>query len=157
MAAPEHPLTRSSWTATAPEVDRGAVEFGCDTEFSCDTESHPGPGGRMVTIRVVGEIDLLTYPRLQLVLDAALFGTVDQPTGHLVIDLSGVTFCSARGLALLADTAQAAAAAAIDYHLAGCPPQVIRHWPLHAPPDPNPDPLSAGGRRLEPLVLALPL
>lgn len=124
MAAPEHPLTRSAWTETSPEVNRGVVEF------SCDTESHPGRGGRTVTIRVVGEIDLLTYPTLQLVLDAALFGTVDQPTGHLVIDLSGVTFCSARGLALLAHTAQTAAAAAIRYHLTGCPPPVIRHWPL---------------------------
>ena len=130
MTAPEHPLTRSRWAETTPEMDRGAVEF------RCATERHPGPRGLIVTIRVVGEIDLLTYPRLQLAVDAALFGTVDQPTGQLVIDLSRVSFCSARGLSLLADTAQAAADAAIDYHLTGCPGQVIRHWPspTHQPP-----------------------
>lgn len=39
---------------------------------------------------------------------------------HLVVDLTGPRFCSARGMALLADTSRAATSAGIGYSLAGC-------------------------------------
>jgi anti-anti-sigma factor len=49
---------------------------------------------------VVGELDMLTYPRLLEELQAA---TVDGPR-HLVLDLSRVTFFSAAGVRLLLQT-----------------------------------------------------
>ncbi len=97
------------------------------------TESWPSPGGRVTVLRVTGEIDLLTYSTLQTALDVALFGAVDHPTRHLVIDLSEVTFCGARGLALLADTAITAAMTATSYALSGCPAPLERHWRLLCP------------------------
>ncbi len=53
---------------------------------------HPGPGLAVVT--VVGEIDLLTAPRLGRALSRAR-----EPT--TVVDLAGVTFLAAAGLTVL--------------------------------------------------------
>lgn len=74
------------------------------------------------------EIDELTYPTLRVVLDAALFGAVDQTTTCVVVDLAGVTFCNVRGFTLLADTAQSATAAGTGYVLSGCSTHFERCW-----------------------------
>ncbi len=78
--------------------------------------------GPVAVTRVAGELDLLTGPALAAHLAAAL----DRVPSHLVIDVAGVQFCGARGLALLADTARAATTAGIGYALAGTSPQLDR-------------------------------
>jgi anti-sigma B factor antagonist len=51
-------------------------------------------GGRDVTLRLVGEIDMSTVPTF----DEALTSAVDQAPDRLVIDLSGVEFMDSSGL-----------------------------------------------------------
>jgi anti-anti-sigma factor len=109
-------------SAAAPTTSESVSGHSNGSVLSWTTESLSGVdlvGGQIVVLRVFGEIDLLSYPLLHTALDAALFGAVDQPTSHLVVDLAGVTFCSARGFTLLADTARAAAACTVDYALSG--------------------------------------
>lgn len=98
------------------------------TVVSCTAQSWPGLGGRIVVLRVVGEIDLITYSTVQAALDAGLFGAVDRPTSRLVVDLAGVTFCGVRGFALLAQTAAVAAANGTGYALSGCSVHLERWW-----------------------------
>lgn len=86
------------------------------------------PAGRLVVLRLSGGIDALTYPIVLAAVDTALFGTVEQPTTDLVIDLAGVTFCAIRGLVLLAETATYAARHDVTYALSACPDLLVRHW-----------------------------
>jgi anti-sigma B factor antagonist len=60
--------------------------------FTLETIAAPGA----VTIRVRGEIDLATAPKLE----ACLLDVGDQV---VVLDLSGVTFCDGAGLRVLGD------------------------------------------------------
>ena len=92
-----------------------------------------------MVLRVVGEIDQLTYPVLHAALAAALFGAVDQPARHVVVDLAGVTFCDVRGLTLLADTAKTAIANETGYALSRCSAQLERCWRVLGTIRPNPD------------------
>jgi len=61
----------------------------------------PGEHPEIVLLPVVGEIDLHGHAALR----AALTDGLRAARGHLVVDLSGVSFCSARGLCLVADAA----------------------------------------------------
>lgn len=68
-----------------------------DPIFRIDARRH----GARVVLRVAGEVDLCSAPRLAAALDAAL--AADEPSGELVVDLAGVSFCDARGLAVLVE------------------------------------------------------
>jgi anti-sigma B factor antagonist len=65
----------------------------------------PGPDGRLV-VRVGGEIDMLTSPRLR----AALFPVVSAAGSDVVIDLDAVTFLGSNGLGVLVELSQQATA-----------------------------------------------
>lgn len=114
----------TEWT---PPVEAHARGLDSTTTLSCTARSWACPGGNIVELRVAGEIDRLTHPAVRAALDAALDGAVDQTSGHLVVDLSAVTFCCVRGFALLADTARVAASNGTGYALSGLPPQLARH------------------------------
>lgn len=70
-AGPSPPATTElAGTATSAPISDEVS----GTVLSCGTQSFSGPDGRIVVLRVVGEIDLLTAPTLHSVLTAALFG-----------------------------------------------------------------------------------
>jgi anti-sigma B factor antagonist len=73
----------------------------------------PMPGVRVV--RVAGELDMLTAPQL----DSCLLSQIDVRGGHVVVDLSKVTFLGAAGLGTLARAQEAATCHHIELHLAG--------------------------------------
>jgi len=73
------------------------------------TVHRPRPG--QVLIRAHGEVDLATAGGVRRVLDAAGRGpdpVTRRPPGHLVCDLSGVTFLGAIGVGALAEAGEAA-------------------------------------------------
>ena len=82
----------------------------------------PGEHPEIVLLQVVGEID----PHGHAALRAALADGLHAARGHLVVDLSGVTFCSVRGFCLIADAASAAAAAGTDFTVSGLPARLKR-------------------------------
>ncbi|MFC6080257.1 STAS domain-containing protein [Sphaerisporangium aureirubrum] len=59
---------------------------------------HEGP---CVVVGIVGELDMNAVPRLRAELDGAMEG---QRPPHLVLDLTGTTFCDSLGLGLLVGT-----------------------------------------------------
>jgi anti-anti-sigma factor len=69
-----------------------------------------------VVLRVSGELDSCSLALVSAVLDSCL---ALRPM-HLVVDLAGLGFCSARGMALLVDTSCVATSAGIGFSLAGC-------------------------------------
>lgn len=94
--------------------------------FSCNAESLRCPAGEIIVLRVAGQIDLYTLPRLQLALD----GSLKRRPAHLVVDLTGTTFCSIQGLARLTQTGHTAADQATGYAVSGVPPHLDRVWTL---------------------------
>lgn len=91
----------------------------------------PSPVGNIVVLRVAGEIDLTTIALMQ----SALNGAVSVRQDTLVVDLSGVTFCSARGLEVLIEAAALAAGHGIRYAISGASAQVQRTWSMLWPAD----------------------
>jgi anti-sigma B factor antagonist len=85
----------------------------CAEEFIYFTFHEPAPGVRVV--RVAGELDLLTTP----LLDRRLQSQLDRGPGHVVIDLSEVTFLAAAGLESLVTASDAAARHDVELHLTG--------------------------------------
>ncbi|WP_192809672.1 STAS domain-containing protein [Actinomadura rudentiformis] len=78
------------------------------------------PGHLLITLR--GELDIASTPGLRGPLYAAL-----RDTGpHVVIDLSGVTFCDVAGLALLVGARRRTASRDISIVLAAPRPQMER-------------------------------
>lgn len=73
----------------------------------------PMPGVRVV--QVAGELDLLTVPQL----DSCLLSQIDGGGGHVVVDLSEVTFLGAAGLGSLVKAREVAARQGVELHLAG--------------------------------------
>lgn len=67
-----------------------------DPVLVIDAQRH----GARVVLGVAGEVDLYTAPRLAAALNAAL--AANEPAGEVVVDLGRVSFCDARGLAVLA-------------------------------------------------------
>ena len=86
---------------------------------SCELAIEPGPGGDILVVRVAGEIDMLSLH----VLRDALSVAADRNPADLVVDLAGVTFCSVRGYALLADAVRTAP------HRATTPGLLFAVWP----------------------------
>ncbi len=93
---------------------------------SCTTELLPLSTGDTIVLRVDGEVDLWTLPILQTALDHSL----DQHPAHLVVDLTRMAFCSARGLDVLTRSHHTAAEQAIGYAVSGVPPGIDRIWTL---------------------------
>lgn len=93
--------------------------------------SLPSPEGDIVVLRVAGEIDVATVAFLQ----RSLSSVFSRGPAHLVADLAGVTFCCARGLAVIVETAGDAAARGIGYAVSGAAPQADRIWALLWPAD----------------------
>jgi anti-anti-sigma factor len=82
--------------------------------------------GEIVVLRVVGEVDLCTLP----VLRAALGAGLAAHPAHLLVDLTAMTFCCARGLDLLTQTAHTTAGKATSFAVSGVSPQIARIWTL---------------------------
>ena len=82
--------------------------------------------GEMVVLRVVGEVDLCTVA----VLRSALGKGLAAHPAHLLVDLAAMTFCCARGLELLTQTAHSAAGTATSFAVSGVSPQITRIWIL---------------------------
>ena len=76
-------------------------------------------------LRLAGEVDLTTFT----VLDAALEDVLDRRPDHLIIDLTELVFCSARGLTAIARSARAAAAAGTSCSMSAASPMIARLWP----------------------------
>lgn len=93
-------------------------------EWSCTTDTLFTPPGEIIILRVGGEIDLVTLPLLEAALDAHL----DQHPEHLLVDLTWVTYCCARGMDLLVATAARAADQAVGYAVSGLPIWLDRIW-----------------------------
>ncbi len=80
---------------------------------SCASETFTVDGARTTALFVDGEIDMGTIPRVVDVLGRLLH---DAAARAVVVDLTGVTFCSISGLSAVVDVALAADAP--DRHLA---------------------------------------
>lgn len=94
--------------------------------LSCTTESLLCSAGEIIVLRVGGEVDLCTLPILRAALDDGL----NQHPAHLVVDLTRMSFCSARGLTVLTQTGRTAAEKETGYAVSGTSPQIDRIWPL---------------------------
>ncbi len=81
----------------------------------CDVEWWASSDGEILVLRVSGELDLLTRP----IVAATLAEAVSRAPRHLVVDLAAMTFCCARGFALLAETALAASTRDVAVTLSG--------------------------------------
>lgn len=90
--------------------------------FFCESAIESGPGGDIMVLRVVGEIDMLTIPVLQDALGAA----VSRHPADLVVDSAGVDFCCVRGFALLAAADRTAQTCGTGYALSGLTPHLNR-------------------------------
>jgi anti-sigma B factor antagonist len=98
-ASPDHP----SHAAAAPPGLHPA------TEFLTVTADLVGPG--TIVLTVSGEVDLSTSPLLQNLLLSHLHDSHLRDTPRVIVDLTGVSFLSAAGLAVLVNVKHAAAAA----------------------------------------------
>ena len=74
-------------THPAAAADRPGGPVACSCEFAIE------PGGDIVVLRVVGEIDLLSLHILRDALSAA----ADRHPADLIVDLAGVAFCCCMG------------------------------------------------------------
>lgn len=112
----------------------GTTGDGRAPEFRCVVDAVPlDPQGRttIVILRMAGEIDLLT----QHAVEGALRSGLHAGGRHLLVDLSAVTFCGARGLATLADTASTAAGRRLGYAVSGLSPHLDRTAAMLWSPD----------------------
>jgi anti-sigma B factor antagonist len=98
------------------------------------------PRRGLVLVRVLGEVDMLTAPRLRDVLDGALRAVADErdvstditrdgETPSVVCDLEGVTFLGASGLDAFAEAHETAVERRVDLILVASHRTVVR--PLH--------------------------
>ncbi len=106
-----------------PTIPSGPVSDPAEL-CSCTAESLSSLAGSVTLLRVGGEVDLFSLPVLESALDAAL----DQRPVDLVVDLAGLTFCSARGVSLLLHTAHTATEAGVGYAVSAVPPLIERLW-----------------------------
>lgn len=107
---------------------------------SCHTTSISTPAGEIVVVRVFGEIDLSTTQREadsfaqdlrawvadEHVLRTALGEARRRRPDHLVVDVAGMGFCSAQGLALLVGAVTEPDENGVRYLLCGVDPDIER-------------------------------
>ncbi len=91
---------------------------------ACEVEARPV--GQALVLRVSGELDLYTAPRLQSALDRYL----DAPGDPVVLDLTDVTFLGASGLQVLMNINAVVAAQGRRLRVVGSVSVVLR--PLRA-------------------------
>ena len=92
----------------------------CTSGDSVDVVESHGPGPAVAIVRPVGELDMLTAPELRTQLAAQL-----EQCGHLILDLSEVTFLSAAGLHVMVETHHRAGARGAALHLTGAHRRLI--------------------------------
>jgi anti-anti-sigma factor len=125
MSVAPEPPTRADKRLHQAAPDVPASSCRC----RCSTATLSTPAGDIVVLRVAGEVDLGTLA----VLDAALDDVLDRQPDHLIVDLTGLVFCSSRGLTAITRTARAAAANGIRYSMSGASPPFARLWPRYWP------------------------
>jgi anti-anti-sigma factor len=101
---------------TAVDAVRGPAQV--PAEASLSVLSWPG----LIIARLEGDVDIATTPALR----ERLLGVLSPGVRLLVIDLSGVSFCDAAGLAVLIGTQRRARARGITVRLAAPRPQMAR-------------------------------
>lgn len=124
MSVPSERPTRSAdnphQAVTTDDFNDPAA--GCS--FSCTTESLPDAAGELVVLQVVGDVDLGTVPILQVALGESL----QAHPAHLLVNLTKMTLCSARGLDLLTQTGNTAGGQATSFAVRGVSPQLDCIW-----------------------------
>ncbi|MDT7748572.1 MAG: hypothetical protein QOD96_2234 [Pseudonocardiales bacterium] len=110
------------WTLYAVADSGPAADLLC----VCSHEPGPALADQIAVLGVAGEVD----PCGRTVLRAALTGVLAGQPGHLVVDLSGMTFCDVVGFMILAGGAVEAAVAGIGYTVSGLSPHQIRYAEL---------------------------
>ena len=125
MSAAPEPRTRADKRLHQPPIDVAASSRRC----RCSTATLSSPAGDIVVLRVAGEVDLGSLA----VLDAALDEVLDRRPDHLIVDLTGLVFCSSRGIVAITQAARAAAANGMRYSMSGASPQFARLWPHYWP------------------------
>lgn len=102
---------------------------------SCTPTTVPSPAGEMLVLRAAGEIDTFTSDVLQ----TALARIVEQRPIHVVLDLAGLTFCSARGMSMIVGSATIFRSHGIGYGVSGVSAHIARilnaMWPADELPD----------------------
>ncbi len=110
---------------TAPfvdEVQRARVDAAA--LCACAPTSIPSSAGEVLVLQVAGEVDLLTIE----VLRGALTSSLARGPCHLLVDLAELTFCSVRGLSLLAQAGRIALEQGTGYSVAAASPQATHAW-----------------------------
>jgi anti-anti-sigma factor len=123
-AQPMHTRSGDTLYRAVTVGDVNCPSAGCS--LSCTTRSMLCAAGEMVVLRVVGEVDLCTVAVLQAALGKALAAH----PAHLLVDLTAMTFCCARGLELLTQTSHRTAGKATSFAVSGVSPQITRIWIL---------------------------
>lgn len=90
----------------------------------CTMESLPSRTGEIVVLRVAGDVDLATLS----VLEWALASSIARQPMHLVVDLAGLEFCSARGMSMLFRAGVTARERGFGYAISNVPPHLDRIW-----------------------------
>jgi anti-anti-sigma factor len=128
--APEPPVRADK------RLHRPESEVASSRRCWCSTATLFSPAGDIVVLRVAGEVDLESFA----VLDAALDDVLERRPDHLIVDLTGLVFCSSRGIAAIARTARVATAHGTRYSMSGASPMLARLWP-HSWPDGDAPPI----------------
>jgi anti-anti-sigma factor len=112
----------ATWLWSLGALSRGSKEVAAvfESRLECRAERRSFGG---VVICVAGEIDLLTAPVLESVLDQ-LNGSSQGCT--VEVDLADVVFLSARGISALVVAARSAARKRVDFRVTGCRRSVRR-------------------------------
>ena len=91
---------------------------------SCTATSLRSLAGEIIVLQVAGEVDSFTCPLLR----AALTDGLARRPGYVIVDLSRLTFCDARGLAQLVLAGVTATKNGTGYAISGCPTHLSRIW-----------------------------
>jgi len=114
------PLDRDTVVAAVP--DGGSDASVTTTEpVQLELSCHPGPNGYQV-ISVTGELDIATAEQAY----AYLSEIIDGRPAPVTVDLSGLTFCDASGLGVLAKTARNARQAGRQLILTSARPSLLK-------------------------------
>lgn len=97
-----------------------------------ELEPHPAftatldrPDGRTAVVRVAGELDLLTAPRLE-----ALLARLAGETTAVVLDFQALEFIDSSGVHLVLQSVQALRQEGREVGIVGASPQVVRAFEL---------------------------
>ena len=101
---------------------------------SCSTTAVPSPAGEILVVRIAGTVDHATTAEAAAALDEA----VERRASHLVVDLTGVSFCAVAGITMVVQAAGCAAHHGTGFCVSGAPRYVRRVLTLLWPPDLRP-------------------